>query len=92
MTQFPRTEIEGLSIPRMIIGTNWFMGFSHTSAAQSKFIKELLRLGLVEMREEAMAHEIVEAKEKKKAYETPLIEHQAEIAVACAPAPPPTLY
>jgi hypothetical protein len=25
----------------MIIGTNWFMGFSHTSAAQSKFIKQL---------------------------------------------------
>jgi hypothetical protein len=22
----------------MIIGTNWFMGFSHTSAAQSRFI------------------------------------------------------
>ncbi|MFN2182989.1 MAG: hypothetical protein ACK2UU_03315, partial [Anaerolineae bacterium] len=41
MTPFPRTQIEGLSVPRMIIGTNWFMGFSHTSAAQSKFIKEL---------------------------------------------------
>ena len=41
MTQFPRTQIEGLSVPRMIIGTNWFMGFSHTSAAQSKFIKQL---------------------------------------------------
>ena len=41
MTQFPRTQIESVSVPRMIIGTNWFMGFSHTSAAQSKFIKQL---------------------------------------------------
>ena len=41
MAPFPRTEIEGLSVPRLIIGTNWFMGFSHTSAAQSKFIKKL---------------------------------------------------
>jgi hypothetical protein len=41
MADFPRTQIEGLSVPRLIIGTNWFMGFSHTSAAQSKFIVEL---------------------------------------------------
>ena len=41
MVDFPRTQIEGLSVPRLIIGTNWFMGFSHTSAAQSRFIKEL---------------------------------------------------
>jgi hypothetical protein len=40
MKAFPRTQIEGLSVPRLIIGTNWFMGFSHTSAAQSRFIKE----------------------------------------------------
>lgn len=41
MSEFPRTKIENISVPRMIIGTNWFMGFSHTSAAQSKFIIEL---------------------------------------------------
>ena len=41
MAEFPRTKIENISVPRLIIGTNWFMGFSHTSAAQSKFIKEL---------------------------------------------------
>jgi hypothetical protein len=40
MADFPRTQIENLSVPRLIIGTNWFMGFSHTSAAQSRFIKE----------------------------------------------------
>jgi len=41
MPDFPRTQIESLSVPRMIIGTNWFMGFSHTTQAQTKFIKEL---------------------------------------------------
>ncbi len=41
MSEFPRTKIENISVPRMIVGTNWFMGFSHTSGAQSKFIKEL---------------------------------------------------
>jgi hypothetical protein len=40
MSQFPRTQIENLSVPRLIIGTNWFLGFSHTSAAQSNFIKQ----------------------------------------------------
>ena len=40
MADFPRTQIENLSVPRLIIGTNWFMGFSHTSAAQSCFIKQ----------------------------------------------------
>jgi hypothetical protein len=28
-------------MPRMIIGTNWFCGYSHTSKAQDKFIVEL---------------------------------------------------
>ena len=38
-TEFPRTQIEGLSVPRLIIGTNWFLGYSHTSKAQDNFIK-----------------------------------------------------
>jgi hypothetical protein len=41
MSEFPRTQIEALSVPRLIIGTNWLMGFSHTSAAQDRFIKQL---------------------------------------------------
>lgn len=41
MKAFPRTQIENLSIPRLIIGTNWLMGYSHTSAAQDRFIKHL---------------------------------------------------
>lgn len=37
--EFPRTTVGGVSLSRMIIGTNWFLGFSHTSSAQDKFIK-----------------------------------------------------
>lgn len=39
MSAFPRTKIEQLSVSRMIIGTNWFFGWSHTSAAKDKLIK-----------------------------------------------------
>ena len=28
---FPRTEVAGVSLSRMIIGTNWMLGWSHTS-------------------------------------------------------------
>lgn len=38
--EFPRTMVGGISLPRMIIGTNWFLGYSHTSAAQDKFIRD----------------------------------------------------
>jgi hypothetical protein len=37
---FPRTTVESISLPRLIIGTNWFLGYSHTSLAKDKFIKE----------------------------------------------------
>jgi len=39
MAEFPRTKVENLSLSRMIIGTNWFLGWSHTSAALDKFIQ-----------------------------------------------------
>jgi len=42
---FPRTLIGDLSVSRMIIGTNWFLGFSHTSAARDKYIKETMTAG-----------------------------------------------
>ncbi|MFW6133001.1 MAG: hypothetical protein ACOC8F_03830 [Planctomycetota bacterium] len=42
MADFPRTEIDGLSVPRMLIGTNWFLGFSHTSQAKDAFIKRTM--------------------------------------------------
>lgn len=38
MTDFPRTMVGGVSVSRLIAGTNWFLGFSHTSAAKDKFI------------------------------------------------------
>jgi len=42
MSTFPRTSIEGLSLSRMIIGTNWFFGFSHTSRAKDTYIKSTM--------------------------------------------------
>jgi hypothetical protein len=38
--KFPRTTVGGVSLPRLIIGTNWFLGYSHTSLAKDNFIKE----------------------------------------------------
>ena len=38
MTEFPRTLVGGISVSRLIAGTNWFLGYSHTSAAKDKFI------------------------------------------------------
>jgi len=38
MADFPRTQIEDLSLSRLIMGTNWFLGFSHTSKAQDDMI------------------------------------------------------
>lgn len=37
---FPRTEVGGISLSRMIIGTNWLAGYSHRSDAADKMIKE----------------------------------------------------
>jgi len=39
---FPRTMIGNVSVSRMIIGTNSFLGFSHTSAARDEQIKETM--------------------------------------------------
>ena len=41
MGEFPRTTVGGVSLPRLVIGTNWILGYSHTSLAKDKFIKEL---------------------------------------------------
>ena len=38
MSDFPRTTVDGLSLPRMLIGTNWFLGFSHTSRSKDALI------------------------------------------------------
>ena len=39
MNEFPRTIVGGVSVSRLIIGTNWFHGYSHTSKAKDDFIK-----------------------------------------------------
>lgn len=40
MSDFPRTIVGGVSVSRLIAGTNWFLGFSHTSLAKDNFIRE----------------------------------------------------
>ena len=39
MFSFPRTVVGGLSLSRLVIGTNWFLGFSHYSVAKDRLIK-----------------------------------------------------
>jgi hypothetical protein len=39
MDTFPRTMVGGVSLSRLIIGSNWLLGYSHTSAAKDRFIK-----------------------------------------------------
>jgi hypothetical protein len=37
---FPRTVVAGVSLPRLLIGSNWIFGWSHTGHASDSFIKE----------------------------------------------------
>ena len=39
MKEFPRTTVAGVSLPRMLIGTNWVLGYSHTSKAADEMIR-----------------------------------------------------
>ena len=39
MQEFPRTTVGGFSLSRMLIGTNWLLGWSHTSASADAQIK-----------------------------------------------------
>ena len=39
MYLFPRTEVAGISLPRMLIGSNWILGYSHTSSAADEMIR-----------------------------------------------------
>jgi len=43
MSEFPRTIVGGQSLSRMIIGSNWFLGWSHTTAAKDSFIRDEIR-------------------------------------------------
>jgi hypothetical protein len=39
MSSFPRTTVGGVSVSRMIIGTNWFLGYSHTTRAKDGYVR-----------------------------------------------------
>lgn len=43
MPSFPKTTIGHLEVPRLIIGTNWFLGYSHTTRAKDHYIGEHVR-------------------------------------------------
>ncbi len=36
---FPKAQVAGVSLPRLIIGTNSFLGFSHTSLGRDRWIR-----------------------------------------------------
>ena len=39
MSEFPRTEVSGVSLPRILIGSNWVLGYSHRSVSQDNMIR-----------------------------------------------------
>ena len=43
MSLFPRTVVGGVSVSRMIIGTNWFLGWSHCTNAKDQLIHTYAR-------------------------------------------------
>ena len=58
MSDFPRTEVGGLSLPRMLIGTNWFLGFSHQSPSRDKMICERSVSQVADVLEVYLEHDI----------------------------------
>ena len=40
---FPRTTVGGISLPRMLMGSNWILGYSHTSVAADEYINTINR-------------------------------------------------
>ena len=38
--EFPRTVVAGVSLPRLLIGSNWIFGWSHRGSAADRFINE----------------------------------------------------
>lgn len=39
MPSFPRTTVAGVSLPRMLMGTNWVLGYSHTTVSADEMIR-----------------------------------------------------
>ncbi len=42
MGDFPTTQVEHLTLSRLVMGTNWWLGFSHHSKAKSDCIQETM--------------------------------------------------
>ena len=42
MDQFPRVSVGTVSTSRMIIGTNWFLGYTHCTAAKSSSVERMV--------------------------------------------------
>ena len=42
MSVFPRTYVGDVSVSRMIIGTNWFLGYTHCTAAKSRSVERMI--------------------------------------------------
>lgn len=40
MSSFPQTRIGALTASRLVIGTNWFLGYSHDTAAKDQYIRD----------------------------------------------------
>jgi hypothetical protein len=38
MSEFPRTEIGGVSVSRLVAGSNWFLGYSHQTRSRCRWI------------------------------------------------------
>jgi hypothetical protein len=43
MGEFPRTTVGGLSVSRMVIGTNWFLGYTHSTEAKDRFVMRTIK-------------------------------------------------
>lgn len=41
LRSFPRTTVGGVSLPRLICGTNWLLGYSHTGGVADKMIRDI---------------------------------------------------
>jgi hypothetical protein len=38
LAEFPRTTVAGVSLPRMLIGSNWFIGYGHSTQSNDRLI------------------------------------------------------
>ena len=39
--EFPRTTVAGVSLPRMLVGTNWIYGYSHRTPSADEMIRQV---------------------------------------------------